>query len=553
MASSQWSAWLEGYRQRADARPGRREHRALRGWDAFGISLGSIIGSGWGFAALNAGQVAGPAALLSWALILVVAVVLNSIHAELAGMCPVTGGSTCYPLPAFGALVSTISGWLYFMNAASTVAIEVSAVLTFATPYLPWLTAGSTPALTLYGFLVALGLVLLLLLVNVVGVGFLARVNGGMVVAKLLLLGGSALVLLAVGGHVENLAPRGFFVMGVPALLSAAATSGIMFAMLGSEQTVQFAGETRSASLRHVPGAMIWALVAAFALYLFLQFAFTVAVDPSWVQGGWKNLSKQFPDSQSVVPFATLARSAQLAWLAPVFVLAMVVAPLGTANMYLASAARTTLAVARIQRIRPLALVTDTGVPLLPYLFCFAVACCLLLPFPNWQTLISFTTKATVAGYGIQALTLGALRRQLPGWKRPYRLPWAPVLAPLGFILANEILMFGGWDNNWPLGIAVLAGIVVTVGSRIATRTLSSLDPLRALWLGLYVFVGLVSYLSSKAFGGQPILPFGVDVAAMAAVSAVIYLAAMRFRLPPDRAETHLRELVDLPEGAGGV
>ena len=47
-------------------------------------SVGSIIGSGWLFGAMNAAQKAGPAAIISWALgafmILLIALTLSLIH-----------------------------------------------------------------------------------------------------------------------------------------------------------------------------------------------------------------------------------------------------------------------------------------------------------------------------------------------------------------------------------------------------------------------------------------------------------------------------------------
>jgi amino acid transporter len=61
------------------------------------ISLGSIIGSGWLFAALYASSLAGPAAVLSWFIGGGVVMLLALTHAELGGMYPVAGGSARFP------------------------------------------------------------------------------------------------------------------------------------------------------------------------------------------------------------------------------------------------------------------------------------------------------------------------------------------------------------------------------------------------------------------------------------------------------------------------
>ncbi len=57
--------------------------------------------------------------------------------------------------------------------------------------------------------------------------------------------------------------------------------------------------------------------------------------------------------------------------------------------------------------------------------------------------------------YAGAPLALGALRRQKPDLPRPFRLPWAPVLAPASFIAANLIIYWSGWEVDWKLYVAV--------------------------------------------------------------------------------------------------
>ena len=100
-------------------------------------SVGSIIGSGWLFGALNASLVAGPASLISWVLGGAVVMLLALIHAELGGMYPVAGGSARFPHYAFGSLVGFASGWFAFIGAVTTAPIEVEAALQYAHRYVP--------------------------------------------------------------------------------------------------------------------------------------------------------------------------------------------------------------------------------------------------------------------------------------------------------------------------------------------------------------------------------------------------------------------------------
>src|SRR5437868_6421565 len=79
----------------------------------------------------------------------------------------------------------------------------------------------------------------------------------------------------------------------------------------------------------------------------------------------------------------------------------------------------------------------------------------LFLPFPGWQQLVGFISGAAVIAYAMVPLSLGALRRQDPERTRPFRLPAASLLAPAAFVVASEILLFGGWSVVWKLIAAI--------------------------------------------------------------------------------------------------
>src|SRR3954465_13822586 len=64
--------------------------------------VGSIIGSGWLFGAMNAGQLGGPAAILSWGIGAVMILLIALVYAELGTMFPVSGGVIRFPHISFG-------------------------------------------------------------------------------------------------------------------------------------------------------------------------------------------------------------------------------------------------------------------------------------------------------------------------------------------------------------------------------------------------------------------------------------------------------------------
>ena len=72
-------------------------------------SVGSVIGSGWLFGALNATKIAGPAAIITWVIGAFAVMLLALVLAELGGMSPIGGGTARFPHFAFGGLVGL--GW----------------------------------------------------------------------------------------------------------------------------------------------------------------------------------------------------------------------------------------------------------------------------------------------------------------------------------------------------------------------------------------------------------------------------------------------------------
>jgi amino acid transporter len=148
------------------------------------------------------------------------------------------------------------------------------------------------------------------------------------------------------------------------------------------------------------------------------------------------------------------------------------------------------------------------------------------------------------------------MRRQLPDRPRPFRLPLATVLAPLGFVVANLIVLFAGWTTDWKLFAAIGLGFVLlAVAQAVRSPTERvSLDWHSAVWLWPWL-VGLMvlSYLSSFD-GGRNDLHFGVDMLVTAAFSLVIYFFALSRRLSPEETEERLKrgadEIVDAPEPA---
>ncbi len=506
------------------------------------VSVGSIIGSGWLLGALGASEIAGPAAILAWIIAGVMMILLALIHAELGGMYPVAGGTARFPHYAYGSIVGFAAGWFAWLASVTLAPIETEAALRYATNYAPWLThkVGSDALLTGPGYGVATVFLLVFTFINVLGIRRFRDTNTTAVFWKIAVPVLTLAALLFVAFHGSNFSggAGGFAPAGMKGVFEAISTGGVIFALIGFEQAIALGGESRNPQ-RNIPAAVIGSVLIGVVLYVGLELAFIGALSPQSVRHGWAHIS--FPGIFG--PFAGLAKGNGLAWLAILLYIDAIISPAATGLTYTATSARISYALGRNGYVPPaFARVSDRGIPLFSILFSFAVGMLLFLPFPSWQRLVALVTSATALTYGTAPLALGALRRQDPERLRPYRLARAEVLVPVGFVFANLIIYWGGWNTDWKLFAAVGIGFVLLAISYVtkANPERPSLDWRAAIWLWPYLAgMAAISYLG-QFDGGHKVIPFWVDMGVVAAFSVVIYLFAMTVRLGPERVRAYV-------------
>jgi amino acid transporter len=524
-----------------------REGRLRRDVGPIGLlfaSLGAIIGSGWLFGALYAAQIAGPAALLSWVIGAVFVLILALIHAELGGAYPVAGGSMRFPHYSFGGLIGFASGWVAWLGSVTVAPIEVEAALQYFTHYISWLTktSGGETVLTGRGYVVAVILMAIFTVVNTLGVRWLARSNNVIMVWKVAIPVLAIIALMIVRFHAANFsAGGGFNPFGWHGIFSAISTGGVIFAYLGFEQAVQLGGEG-SNPRRNIPLAVVGAMLIGVAVYILLQVAFLAALEPGDLSHGWSKLAF----NGLAGPFAGLASAVGLGWLAILLYVDAAISPGGTGLIYVASSSRLSYALSREGYIwAPLRWLNGRRVPIAGIVLSFIVGIILFLPFPGWQKFVGFITSATVLSYGLVPPALAALRRQDPKRDRPFRLPIVNVIAPVGFIVANLIVYWSGWDTDRRLFIAIAIGFLILVGAQLTTprdRRVSKLDWRAAVWFPPYIVgMAIISWLGQ--YDGRATIPFWWDIVVVAAFSVVIYALALSVRLQPERTQELIGDL----------
>ncbi len=516
-------------------------------------SIGSIIGSGWLFGALNASKEAGPAAVISWALGAVMVLAIALVYAELGVMFPLSGGVIRYPHLAFGSFASFTAGWITWVGASTTAPIEVLASLQYATKYAPFTvekeTGGQTVhTLTALGYGTAVVLMALFVVVNYFGIRWFARINNVLVWWKLFIIVLVIVAFFIATFHGSNFTDHGFRPQGWHGVFSAIATSGIVFSYLGFRQGVELAGETDNPR-RNVPIAVIGSVLITAIIYIALQVAFIGALDPSLLNGSnaWGDLDFK----NSFGPLAAVATALGLGWLAVLLYIDAIVSPGDTGLIYTTLTSRLSYAMARNGNApQRLAKTTDRGVPLFSLIVTFVVGLIVFLPFPSWQQLVGFITSATVLSFASGPLVLSALRKRVPDYPRPFRLPGGHVIPVLAFWASNLIVYWSGWLTGWKLYIAVLLGFVllavfkvfggVRQGAFHFWQGLAWLFP----WLG---GLALISYLGnfpeeSAGAGNLGLLNFEWSALILAALSVVVYVIANQVSLSTEVVEEHIEQ-----------
>ena len=497
----------------------------------------SIIGSGWLFASWKAAYSTGTSSILAWILAGIALIVLALVHAELGAMYPVAGGTARFPHFAYGSVAGISFGFFSWVQAITVAPIECFAVMQYASYYWHGLYNDSTGEVTASGFIFSIILMALFTAVNFLAMRMFNKVNSAITWWKVAI-PVLAIIVLLFKFHGTNFnAHGGFFPLGAKAMFAAIPGAGIVFAYLGFEQADQLAAEVKDPQ-RNLPRAIIIAMLLGTAIYVLLQVVFIGALPASQLKGGWATLANH--NGLINGPLAFIAGAAGLAWLATILRIDAFISPSGTGLIYVTSGSRVGYGLSR-NRYYPqiFTKVDQNGVPWVSLLLAFAFGLVFLLPFPSWSALVGLVTSASVLMYAGAPLSLGALRGQVPDHPRPYRLPAAPVLAPIAFIIANLIIYWSGLEVIWKLGVVLVIGYVIIGVCMAFDSQRPPLDWRSAQWLPVYlVGMGIISWLGQFSGGAEkpPVntntLPFGVDMIVVAAFSLVIYYWAMATKLP---------------------
>ncbi|MEU0600066.1 amino acid permease [Streptomyces sp. NPDC006393] len=395
-------------------------------WQGAALYVGAVLGTGVIALPALAVRAAGPASLLAWLALVLLAVPLAATFAALGARYPDGGGVSTYVRHAFGARAATVVGWCFYF----AVPAGAPAAGMFAGAYVEAAVGGGRRT-------VVITTVVLLIIVTAAN-GFGVTVTGRtqLVLAVLLV----ALLLAAVvtalpHAHVRNLHP--FAPHGRPAIGSAAAL--LVWSFAGWEAITHLAADFRRPA-RDLPRATALAVAVVGVLYLAVAATSVLVLGPA---AGTSD--------------APLAELLALGIGGTVHVLAATAAlllTLGTMNAYFAGAAKLGAALGRDGALpawlsqggsvgevprRSLAVVSGLSALALTVTTVAAVG-----PRP----LVLLTTGSFVTVY---ALGTAAALRLLPRGTLSHRC------ALLALVAVAALLVMTGWYLLWPLTVTASA------------------------------------------------------------------------------------------------
>ena len=504
-------------------------------------STTSMIGSGWLFGAYHASKIAGPLSIGSWVLGAIIIMLIALCFAELASLFPRSGALVHMSHASHGEGLGRIWCWLLFLAYVPVPAVEAEAIVTYANNYLPYfIRPGSEGLLTTTGFVVCAALLGLTALLNLMVVRWLLNVNSTITWWKILvpILTIFGLMMASTHWGVMSAAPDTYKLSGMFTALPAA---GIVFSYLGFRTAIDLGGETANPH-RNIPLAVIGSVLLAAAIYIMLQVAFIWALSPADLAHGWANLSFK----GEMGPFAGLAATLGLGWMATLLYIDAYISPGGTGLMYVTGGSRVLFAAGEMEAgPRWLTRLNRNKVPWAAVLVMWVVGAIFLLPFPAWQEMVSYITSVTVLTYGLGPIALVVLRRNLPELSRPFRMPGASVIAPLAFICSNLVIYWTGFKTNSFLFSLVAIGFVLYAmyyhvvmrkpAAQFGWKNIAWLLP----WFG---GIWLLSWLGGIG-GGRGLIGFGWDILAVSVWSVIVMALAMRCALGADETASMMERM----------
>jgi amino acid transporter/nucleotide-binding universal stress UspA family protein len=275
--------------------------RTLTGFNATMIGLGAMIGAGVFVLTGIAAGVAGPAAIIAFALNGIVTTFTAFSYAELASSIPEAGGGYAFVKRAFPGVTGFVSGWMLWF--AYTVACSLYAVgfggyfVELLESYFPTV-YGAFVGVVGHGgaiVIVTFGIAAFFVTLNVVGADVTGKAENVITLAKIAVLGlFIAFGLLAISRDPE-LATANFTPLLPNGMGGVIVAMGLTFIAFEGYDLIATVSEEIKNPTKTIPIATFVSLWVAVIIYLLILFVSIGAVDPTKFTEVYNKLPEQLP------------------------------------------------------------------------------------------------------------------------------------------------------------------------------------------------------------------------------------------------------------------
>lgn len=484
------------------------------------LGISCVLGSGWLFSPYKTAVIAGPSALITWAVSGAVMLLLALCFAEVASLYPKRGLSAIIPTLShnkFFGFPFAIANWL---GIVAVIGLEADATIQYLmnlTPHIkPYLY--NNDQLTWAGNSLSIGLVIIYCLVNYWGARALTKANNVIAILKVLVPIVTALIFISVAFHPSNFTSvnNSFLPYGAKSILGAILTTGIIISFNGFQSIVSFASEIKKPE-RTIPLSLVISLLFCLGVYILLQVSFIGAIPTEMLsKGGWHGLEFSAPMIQLSVLLG-------LSVFTSIIYFGATLAPSGAGVAFTGTATRMFTAMSRNGQMPKL---FDTSHPKynvsrISLLANTVLAIMFLIMFRSWSQLAEFLSLFHVISYLPIPIALCVFRNAIVMRNYPFRLWGGRVIALVVFTMFTYLFTLGHLKTITDIFLLFLGFQIIFIGIHVKSKAevveaikqcASIVAYFVGLWLLAYIsptrnpsvndafFTGLVILFSLTAF-----------------------------------------------------
>jgi basic amino acid/polyamine antiporter, APA family len=396
------------------------------------ITINAIMGTGIFFLPALGARYAGPASLISWALIALFAIYVSTIFAELTSMFPTSGGVYEFCKNAFGDFYAFMIGWITFITANVTIAMLIVGAIEYLAPI-------NAP-------FIKIAICIFFVLVFHLIAHFGMKTSGTMLVAfSFITL--STIALLLIPGfaniNLSNLTP--FFIFPISSIFLAIFYIAETF--FGWETATFLAGETINGE-KAVPKALIIATIVTGIL------SFLVAL----VSMGVVRYDKLGTAAAPISLIAGVLFSSPFAKVIAIMVYLSLIGSVAgwivASPRLLLSMAKDKLFISQLSKIHPKYKSPYKSI----WFQAIFVIILIFITSGQYEKVLHLLLPLAFLQYSAVALALFVLRIKRKNAPRPYKAPFGKIGSILSIVIFAAMLIY--WSINDPGAVSILKLIV---------------------------------------------------------------------------------------------